>query len=354
MLVNENDLMGHMFSVKRYFLLQQGDLITQFMDAADEELSKNVDKVNPVRLDNLLQLTVRTSSARHDLYQEDLHCDLFTMDLVRQMARIHVRSSHDGKKNDTGMSSTPQGDRDDGQNIDLTGLECFAFQYNVQWPVSIVLNREALSEYQMLFRLLFHCKHVERQLCKIWIENTYIRKLSPKSSDVWRHAFALRQRMLNAIQHIEYYMMIEVIEPNWHILMEKMKIVQNVDDVISIHQDFLHVCLENCMLNYPEMLNAVMNLCGVCLKFCKFIENSASAQVTVEWSQNVEEFAQEFNAFLIELLRWINDLSIETTAGVKLINLVCRINFNAYYNDELENVCAKDSASWSHSRNSSK
>ncbi|XP_031622919.1 gamma-tubulin complex component 2 homolog, partial [Contarinia nasturtii] len=63
--LDENNLMGHISSVKRYFLLQQGDLITQFMDASEEELSKNVDSVRPVRLDNLLQLIVRLSSAKN-------------------------------------------------------------------------------------------------------------------------------------------------------------------------------------------------------------------------------------------------------------------------------------------------
>ena len=31
----------------------------------------------------------------------------------------------------------------------------------------------------------------------------------------YRTAFALRQRMLNCVQNLEYYMMVEVIEPNW-------------------------------------------------------------------------------------------------------------------------------------------
>ena len=54
-------------------------------------------------------------------------------------------------------------------NSDLTGLEAFAFGYDVQWPISLVLNRKSLACYQMLLRHLFHCKHVERLLCGVWI-----------------------------------------------------------------------------------------------------------------------------------------------------------------------------------------
>jgi len=48
----------------------------------------------------------------------------------------------------------------------LTGLEAFVFNYDVKWPVSLIINRKAIACYQMLFRQLFHCKHVERQLCR--------------------------------------------------------------------------------------------------------------------------------------------------------------------------------------------
>lgn len=42
------------------------------------------------------------------------------------------------------------------------------FMSQVQWPLSIVVSRKALSRYQLIFRFLFHCKHVERQLCTAW------------------------------------------------------------------------------------------------------------------------------------------------------------------------------------------
>ena len=38
----------------------------------------------------------------------------------------------------------------------------------------------------------------------------------------YRQAFSVRQRMLDCIQHLEYYMMVEVIEPNWLTFINKM------------------------------------------------------------------------------------------------------------------------------------
>jgi gamma-tubulin complex component 2 len=36
-----------------------------------------------------------------------------------------------------------------------------------------------------------------------------------RAAKTYASAFALRQRMLNCVQNLEYYMMVEVIEPNW-------------------------------------------------------------------------------------------------------------------------------------------
>lgn len=54
-----------------------------------------MDKVTSVRLDNMLQLIVRLSSAKHDPCLEDLHSDPVTMDLAKQMSKIHEAGSYD-------------------------------------------------------------------------------------------------------------------------------------------------------------------------------------------------------------------------------------------------------------------
>lgn len=69
-------------------------------------------------------------------------------------------------------------------------------------------------------------------------------------------------------------MMIEVIEPAWLEFVAKIEKVSDVDDVLLIHQDFLGICLHNCMLKNPELLRSVVKLCNICLGFCKFMQVS--------------------------------------------------------------------------------
>ncbi|XP_031639140.1 gamma-tubulin complex component 2 homolog [Contarinia nasturtii] len=249
------------------------------------------------------------------------------MDLIEQVSKMNETSS---QKNIEVDFTSPY-------NSSLSGLECFAFGYKVEWPVSIILNPWSLSQYQMLFRLLFYCKHVERQLCKVWIEMCGISKgMSKENKTQWRIAFALRQRMFNAIQHLENYMLIEIIEPNWHAFTERMKNVRNIDEVIIIHQDFLHVCLQNCCLNHLNILRPVISMCGVCLNFAKFIQRDAGINVSIQWQENIKEYGKQFDTFLFQLLNSIKEMTSDQLGGAKLVNLVHAINFNSYYNENIE------------------
>uniref|UniRef100_A0A2M3Z798 Gamma-tubulin complex component n=1 Tax=Anopheles braziliensis TaxID=58242 RepID=A0A2M3Z798_9DIPT len=319
LIMDKYDLMGRLLSVKRYFLLQQGDFITEFMDAVEEDLRKDVDSLHPIRIANLLDVTLGLSSAKHDQYHDELKTTLLPYGIVTQISKI--------MDNDDAFGD-PLGD-----TSQLKGIECFAFSYKAQWPVSIVLNLWTISKYQMIFRQLFYLKYVERMLCRVWIDNNKTRQLfAPSTAKLYRSAFTLRQKMLIAIQNFESYMMIEVIEPNWHIFYHNMKQVKNIDDVLKYHQDFLDQCLKNCMLTTPELLKPIINLCNICIKFCDFLAEATTMEPTETFSGRVEQFRHDFTNQLMTLLRKINETATSSTSE-RFINLIHRINFNSYYSE---------------------
>lgn len=88
LLMNENDLMGRLRSVKHYFLLDQGDFILQFLNLCEKELSKNVNQVLLARLESFLEIALRMSSANSDPYKEDMCTILMNYDLRSQMFKI--------------------------------------------------------------------------------------------------------------------------------------------------------------------------------------------------------------------------------------------------------------------------
>ncbi|XP_011944241.1 PREDICTED: gamma-tubulin complex component 2 isoform X4 [Cercocebus atys] len=256
-LMEEKELVAHLRSIKRYFLMDQGDFFVHFMDLAEEELRKPVEDITPPRLEALLELALRMSTANTDPYKDDLKIDLMPHDLITQLLRVLAIET----KQEKAMAHA------DPTELTLSGLEAFSFDYIVKWPLSLIINRKALTRYQMLFRHMFYCKHVERQLCSVWISNKTAKQHSLHSAQWFAGAFTLRQRMLNFVQNIQYYMMFEVMEPTWHILEKNLKSASNIDDVLGHHTGFLDTCLKDCMLTNPELLKVFSKLMSVCVMF---------------------------------------------------------------------------------------
>lgn len=317
LILHENDLMGRLLSIKRYFLLQQGDFIAQFMDACENELKKNVEKVTPMKIEKLLELTLRLSSAKNDKYQDDLKIIFLPCSIQNQTL--------------TFFTVTDEIILDFDELLELTGIESFTFGYTADWPVSIVLNQIAISKYQMLFRLLYYCKHVERQLYKLWIGNKNKSEVT-KNKYMNRSAHSLCQKMMNAIQNIEYYMMVEVIEPNFDSFFNKLHHVKNIDEVLMCHDDFLQICLRDCMLTNSTLLNCIIQLCDICLEYSKFLVVEMKKTCNGNTDERVIIFSSKFTEKILELLNKLN-AAYSNNHTEKFVSLIHRINFNLFYSE---------------------
>uniref|UniRef100_A0A8C6NR89 Gamma-tubulin complex component n=1 Tax=Nothobranchius furzeri TaxID=105023 RepID=A0A8C6NR89_NOTFU len=256
-LMEEKELVSRLRSIKHYFLMDKGDFFVHFMDLTEEELKKPVDDIVPPRLEALLELALRMSTANTDPFKDDLKIDLMPHDVITQLLRVLAIET---KQEKAIINAEPT----DGV---LSGLEAFSFDYIVKWPLSLIINRKALTRYQMLFRHMFYCKHVERLLCNVWISSKDFKQYSLPSAKWFATAFALRQRMLNFVQNIQYYMMFEVMEPTWHVMENNLKMASNIDDVLCHHTSFLDNCLKDCMLTNPELLRIFSKLMSVCVMF---------------------------------------------------------------------------------------
>uniref|UniRef100_A0A3B4A5S2 Gamma-tubulin complex component n=1 Tax=Periophthalmus magnuspinnatus TaxID=409849 RepID=A0A3B4A5S2_9GOBI len=264
-LMEEKELVSRLRSIKHYFLMDKGDFFVHFMDLTEEELKKPVDDIVPPRLEALLELALRMSTANTDPFKDDLKIDLMPNDVITQLLRVLAIET----KQEKAINNAEQTD------TTLSGLEAFSFDYIVKWPLSLIINRKALTRYQMLFRHMFYCKHVERVLCNVWICNKDFKQYSLHCGKWFAASFALRQRMLNFVQNIQYYMMFEVMEPTWHVMEKNLKTVSNIDDVLHHHTSFLDNCLKDCMLTNPELLRIFSKLMSVCVMFtnCMQVRN---------------------------------------------------------------------------------
>ena len=129
----------------------------------------------PSRLESLLELALRTSLADSDPYKDNLKSLLVPYDLITQLFYI-MAIQPEGVGPDA--ATPPPVQKPDTTEVNLSGLEAFSLDYTVRWPLSLVISRKCLFKYQMLFRHLFYCKHVERQLCATWSSHKVAKRCS--------------------------------------------------------------------------------------------------------------------------------------------------------------------------------
>ncbi|NJR41518.1 MAG: Spc97/Spc98 family protein [Akkermansiaceae bacterium] len=72
MMLSHFQLKGWLESCKNFFLLHQGDYLTNFLDCADSELDKEVSKASMSLLRGQLEMAVKTSSLAHDTHSDKL------------------------------------------------------------------------------------------------------------------------------------------------------------------------------------------------------------------------------------------------------------------------------------------
>ncbi|KAJ0080147.1 hypothetical protein Patl1_23964 [Pistacia atlantica] len=287
------DIMGKLRSIKHYLLLDQGDFLVHFMDIAREELTKKLDEINVEKLQSLLDLALRSTAAAADPCHEDLTCCV-------------IRAFSDGN--------------DLEEPVSITGLETFSLSYKVQWPLSIVISRKALTKYQLLFRLLFHCKHVERQLGGAWQVHQGIRGFNTNGTAISRSSLLCRSmlKFISSFLHyltfeavlcfcnnssieIEYWVKdldfkfyfypekkdITVIEPNWHVMHSRLQTAKSIDEVIQHHDFFLDKCLRECLLLSPELdqgvfqMQKVEKLKSLCLQYAAATQWLISSSIDI-------------------------------------------------------------------------
>ena len=74
------------------------------------------------------------------------------------------------------------------------------------------------------------------------------------------------------MQNFIYYMMFEVIEPNWLSMETAIRKqhtggTQTVDDIVQVHNEFLDLVLAECLLTNRDLIRTLTKLMSTCLLF---------------------------------------------------------------------------------------
>ena len=285
LLLEDQQLVPRLRSLKHYFFLSQSSFLTHFLDLAHSELRKPAKSASIVKLQSFLDLALNSGSfdpLAH--YREDVKVTMANSGLYDWLLKVVSVSGAIGGEGDefagaaAGAEAVDEGGKDkekekkqlqgtslptlclcfvtDDQN---PGIDALALDYTVKFPLSLVISRKTILRYQLLFRFLLHLKHVEQQLTAMWADHKSSAWRTPVPTHTeferWRtRVFILRARMLAFVQQILAFATFEVLEPNWRSLEAKLEKVKTVDQLLRDHVDFLDTCLKECMLTSSKLL----------------------------------------------------------------------------------------------------
>lgn len=365
-------------SIKNYFFLSEAEFLSNFLDNAEDLLESYAGGVQISKLKRLLEVSLRSSPARHDPYHEALTCDLRDHNLIQMLDVLHTVAAGPDRDHETlsvlsrksmmgpvnpylsrsSKVSSSASTMSDARCEGLSVLEAFTLDYQVEWPVSLIFNRSILCYYQVHFRLLLKLKHAERVMCGCWKNHQAIRKLDVDGGH--NQAQILRMKMLSFLQNVLYYMTVEVIEPNWQEFMRAARKTKTVDELIQRNKDFLATTTQQCFLSNQRLLTILFQMINICLTFAHREEELISqfrdqhAKLASEDKHNrrdmeqvlsshmkmcladtsyalrVKHTTEEFDGLLKNFIE-----KLHCEPKFNLNNLAQRLNFNGFYENPL-------------------
>ena len=244
----KHSLMQHMFALKQFLLLGQGDFFSALMDGIHEGRVVGVHSLTAI-----VDTAVRSTNASS--FSDDV------------LSRLHVKLLSDNEEEGPLMSFE---DRADAKTV----WDLFQLEYKVPDPVQTIVHAKIAAQYQRMCRFLFGLRRVEFLLNLTWRQSSVLQHAlqataaynsvtAPAAAlSLLRHISTTRQAMRHFVGNFKSYIMFEVVEGEWTELLGTLAHAETLDEVMEAHNDYLEgVCRKGLLTQVPRLLALVREFC---------------------------------------------------------------------------------------------
>ncbi len=252
--------MQNLQSINRYLLLGQGDMWQYLMDLLYNELKKPANQIYKHNLLSILDSAIKASNAQY----HDQDC----------LRKLNIK-----------LMDISMGD---------TGWDIFVMEYIIESPLTAVFSKELLKNYQTLFFFFWKLKRLEySQNHQIWRNfMTYSHGLKGSFENLRPHiqkSMLFNQKIIHFVSTLHNYFTLEVLETQYKKLLERLVNVEYLDDLISIHKDFVEKVIDQSLLNYENS-----SLYKKILEIFELIFRFKTSQVLINYITIELKFFQQF------------------------------------------------------------
>jgi gamma-tubulin complex component 2 len=303
------DLMGHLHSLKSYFLHGRGDWLVDFLDHADDLLHKSPVQVKAHSIKILLQAAIARNCAA-DTYHSIVGCS-FADTTIEQYVQLSLKSEAALARGSGRLSTMKIETR---HCIELLQLET-----DVQWPLTMILDPITLKHMNNVFRLLLWVKVCERNLHSAWFNRH-------SGGNVLR-AHGIKHQMIQFLRQFQFYATHFVIEPQWGTALGRIQQADSVLMINSILHDFVEAVEHGLVLSNLQRFRSLARVLDMISAFCE-IGALTVGRLAVEDAQVRAKAASIGDGYC----KALSELASPTGADYpQLVPLLTWIDFSGFY-----------------------
>ncbi|CCW63895.1 unnamed protein product [Phytomonas sp. EM1] len=299
------DFMGHLSSLKTYFLQERSDWVVDFLESAADLLMKPPDKVKIHSLRVLLQSAIaRGGAAASDPYHGCISCN-FADSLLQDCLR--AKAEGNGGAPSPGNAAT----RDVPHCIHLLQLEA-----ELQWPLTLVLDAHVIERFNRIFRLIIWMKTCERMLASLWYTNEALSSFAA--------AYGIKHQLTQFLRQFLFYAAHFVVEPLWSRMVSRVLQTDSVFSITNALNDFFEGVELGLAMASPQRFSSLSHILDLCRRFCELgVHSSTTTAPLIEATLHaIEE----------DFLRTLSELAAPIGADyTQLVPLLTWIDFSGFY-----------------------
>ncbi|XP_063983814.1 gamma-tubulin complex component 5 [Diachasmimorpha longicaudata] len=286
-LINEYKLEKHLRLMRSVFMMERGHVMTRFYQMMFADVERNVSVSNPESLTHLLEEVLSDEwrdSSSHNRWSISLK-DVCTRQVLQAVDHI-------------------------------------VLNYDVDWPINMVLTNEALQKYNGIFRFGLKLKWA------LWaLNNLRFSDLEGKDSvhmnDMLHHFHmrrleSLRFWLLHAIGSIHSYLCGQVLQSLGLILEEQLATADSLDAIIQAHNDYLEKVHEHCLQTpqYSDIMVTINNLLGMCVHVRERWDRGAKQLIAAELDLMESSFTKYHTYLALALHNAVQHKEADYLAGL--------------------------------------
>lgn len=328
LVVVDADLAGHLKLMKDFFLLGRGELFQAFIDSAHWILRGPPHMTTEHDVNSVFQ-----QASRSVLFEDEAALRQFSLSIsghasqpgaAAATAALPRAASASSSGSGGGMPAAPQ----PSSNVAAeTGWSALGLHYAVPWPLHVLFTPLALERYNALFKFLLLVRRTQLQLHGCWarqMNRKHRREAPTEDTTRWQ----LRVHMSFLIDNLQYYLLADVIESQFALLLERTRTCNDFEAVQQAHDGFLTSLLAQSFLLMKPVANCIAEILDTCQSLCALME-LVGPDLTADESAQLHAIKKSFqlqSGLLFRLLSSVRSHQIHP----HLAQLLLRIDYNRY------------------------